>query len=94
MGQAWSLGPWVPDWHLGLWGQYDAGLGSLELGVWVHRSRPDSESYCFTWGFTGEAGAWVCDKDGFSLHFPSLHAEGASLHASLHRLEEQVTQVV
>ena len=42
----------------------------------------------------GKAGAWVCDKDGFSLHFPSLHAEGASLHASLHRLEEQVTQVV
>ena len=29
-----------------------------------------------------------------ALSFPSLHAEGASLHASLHRLEEQVTQVV
>lgn len=36
----------------------------------------------------GKAGAGVCDKDGFSLHFPSLHAEGTLLHASLHRLEE------
>ena len=23
----------------------------------------------------GKAGAWVCEKDGFSLHFPSLLSE-------------------
>lgn len=68
-------------------------VGQPELGVWVYRGRTE---FWIILVYTGEGWClglwqgWVLT----ALSFPSLHAEGASLHASLHRLEEQVTQVV